>query len=371
AVQNDVRFLMGVREKAYSTRGGRKRAYILPEPLEPGASPRTSGDGTRLFNPDWSLDVDKGVNGELVDAAVALVLHKADAHKIPPALTTDPELIRTAAVTYIQGLKRQYLSEHDEEAARKRQKKLGVDKHHARRHRKADWLRIGIEAFRKAFGDDNTSGVEDLIHTPWQSDEYSSDGEADHEDRELQRHAAQAGESALEVRSLLWRSQKLVTLYIVLSVFARFQRDHKDVAHIDPAVDQNGGEISDPEVLDAARKAYLAEVIKAAKEWRTIYANGWQHHGRFRGPAANSRNEPRPDKKHTIFQQCFSRKWAKQSPEHARLYAKALEAPPAFTVLDLEIPEDLVPKDDLVWLNSWMEADSEESETESLDGDSE
>ncbi|KAI0630824.1 hypothetical protein C8Q77DRAFT_1160339 [Trametes polyzona] len=360
AAQETVRNLMGMREKAPHAPGVRKKAYVLPDPLPEGEPPRSAPDGTRLFNPEWTMDVDKGVNRELVQAAVAVVRQNADDYKVQPREAEDEDALRTAVVTYLQGLKRQYQTSHDESLANKRQKKLVDDKHHARRHRKADWIRMGLLAFRRAFGFDLTVGVDELVHTPWQSDEHSDEGEATHEEWRAMRLASQAGPNALEVRGLTWRSRKLLTLYVVLSVFARFSRDFPDLAARDPAVGVNGEDLSaDADALANARAQYLDEVISAAKEWRTIYANNWQHLGRFRGPAINNREVPRADRRYTIFKDCFSQKWAKRSPEHARLYAKALEVPETFTVFDLEIPEELIPEDDREWLNSLLD-DGEE-----------
>ncbi|KAI0630613.1 hypothetical protein C8Q77DRAFT_1062958 [Trametes polyzona] len=362
AAQETVRKLMGVREKAPHAPGARKKAYVLPDPLAEGEDPRVAPDGTRLFNPDWAMDVDRGVNGELVQAAVVVVRQNADVYKVPQREVEDDETLRSAVVTYFQGLKRQYQSTHDELLANKRQKKLGDDKHHARRHRKADWIRMGLLSFRKAFGFEQTEGVDELVHTPWQSDEHSDEGDATHQDWLAARQASQAGPNALEVRGLTWRSQKLLTLYVVLSVFARFTRDFPELAARDPAVGVKGEDLSaDSEAVTKARAEYLEEVMSAAREWRTIYANNWQHLGRFRGPAANDREVPRTDRRHTIFKDCFSRKWAKKSPEHARLFAKALELPSTFTVFDLEIPEDLIPEDDREWLKGLLDDENEAS----------
>lgn len=44
-------------------------------------------------------------------------------------------LVKYAAVTYMRSLKRQWQADHDEEAAKKRQKKLDDDKLYGRRHR--------------------------------------------------------------------------------------------------------------------------------------------------------------------------------------------------------------------------------------------
>lgn len=57
-----------------------------------------------------------------------------------------------------------------------------------------------------AFGEEETAGVEELVLTPWQSEEHSSDGEATHEERDEFRNSAGVGPRALEVRDLTWRS---------------------------------------------------------------------------------------------------------------------------------------------------------------------
>lgn len=64
--------MIGVDKKARRGRG-RKRAYILPDPLKPGVARRKAPDLTTIFNPEWDDDLDKGVNDELVEATVALV----------------------------------------------------------------------------------------------------------------------------------------------------------------------------------------------------------------------------------------------------------------------------------------------------------
>lgn len=64
--------MIGVDKKARQG-CGHKRAYILPDPLKPGAARHKAPNLTTIFNPEWDNDLDKGVNDKLVEATIALV----------------------------------------------------------------------------------------------------------------------------------------------------------------------------------------------------------------------------------------------------------------------------------------------------------
>ncbi|EIW62029.1 uncharacterized protein TRAVEDRAFT_44865 [Trametes versicolor FP-101664 SS1] len=360
AVHKDLRLLIGVNKKARRGRG-RKRAYILPDPLPVGVAKRKAPDLTTLFNPEWEDDVDVGVNDELVEATVSLVKTNAAQHKLSPA-QVDGELIKRATVVYFNTLKRQYLADHDADAGEKRQKKMDKDMHRSRRHRKADTLRVGIPAFRRAFGEPETAGIDELVATPWQSEEHSSDGDADPEERQKCREDWGVGPKALEVRPLTWRSRKLTMLYIVLAVFARFVRNCEDVddAVVTAAGPEEAGSDSEA-AAEALRAEYLARVIAASKDCHTVYANSWQFLERFRGPKANARTKPHRDSKHKIYKECISDTWASKSTDRSRILNNAPLCPPTVNIFGLEIPEVLIPEADLKWLNEMDDSSSDES----------
>lgn len=65
--------------------------------------------------------------------------------------------------------------------------------------------------FRRAFGfgELETAGVNELVVMPWQSEEHSSDGDVDPDEREKCRGDWGVGPKTLEVRPLTWRSRKV------------------------------------------------------------------------------------------------------------------------------------------------------------------
>lgn len=150
---------------------------------------------------------------------------------------------------------------------------------------------------------------------------------------------------------------QLTKLYIILGVFARFVRDCEDV---DDTVPEAGGSDSDA-AAKAARAEYLAKVIASAKDVRTVYANSWQFVERFRGPPANAQMKPRRDTKHKIYKECISEKWVSKAADRSRILNNAPLCPPTINIFGLDIPEVLIPEDDLKWLNEMEESSSDES----------
>lgn len=103
------------------------------------------------------------------------------------------------------------------------------------------------------------------------------------------------------------------------------------------------------------RAQTLARVITAVRSWHSVYALPLHWHERFRGPPGNARDEPRTDKKDTIYKECFSSEWVNKSEEYAQAYARAPRMPETFmpetfSIFGLEIPEDLISEGDRAWL---------------------
>lgn len=165
---------------------------------------------------------------------------------------------------------------------------------------------------------------------------------------------------------------QLNKLYIVLAVFARFVRDCEDVDDgIARAAELDAAD-PDSQATKAARAAYVAKVIEAAKDWRTVHVNSWQYLERFRGPPVNARSKPHKDHKHKIYKECISERWASQSAVNARILEKAPSAPPTFRIFGLDIPEALIPEDDLAWLRTLDDEEpSEEPFAQSSEDDHE
>ncbi|KAI0323377.1 hypothetical protein GY45DRAFT_1376363 [Cubamyces sp. BRFM 1775] len=366
AVHIETRHLLDLVEKR--SRGRGKGTYVLPEPLGVGAEPRFKPDGTRLYNPDWHLDIDEGANPEAIQAIVNLVLSKTSDHGIVGG--SNPEtraLVKRAACNYFRTLKRQYESENDEEVKKKRQKKHVSDRRNGRSTHKAMELRLGIKPLQLAFGAENTEGVEEVIHSPWQSEEVSTEDEAKHAARMEMRKAAQVSPRAFEVRSKVWKSSKLMRIYFVLAVFSRFQRMHADVVQQKPP--EGEGE-------DAARQlaewcaAFIQRVVDAVKGWKSVLDTPWQNRDRFRGPSANYSDKlPKEGKKRRkLYKECVSRRWASQSTENLLVYSELPSCPDHFTIFDMDFPDELIPEKDRVWLqglgDSGDEADNEDEAEE-------
>ncbi|OJT12652.1 hypothetical protein TRAPUB_10802 [Trametes pubescens] len=376
AVHTDMLHLMDIQDRMPGV-DGRKSSWSLPDPLEPSAPHRQALDGTRVFNPKWWREASADVNREYISTIVKVVQQNtATKHKLPPALAQKTGLIRSAALVYFKTLKRTYIADHEEDAARKRQRKMLEDKMHMRCHRRADNLRLGFDALRKLFGKARTVGLEQAVCTPCQSDEASTDGEATHDEREELRAKARVGQRALEVRTPAWRSRKLTILYVILAVLSRFVRERASLTEPKPKLPvrkrrghgQGGDEeelvpSSDDSDTEEMRAQYLAKIRDAVKDWSTINVHANQRHERFRGPPANSRQELRVSRKNPIYKEYISSKWASTSTERSQLYDKALSCPSTFTIFDLDFPEGLIPEDDLGWLG---DEEDEDGESESL-----
>ncbi|KAI0363299.1 hypothetical protein BV20DRAFT_1058163 [Pilatotrama ljubarskyi] len=362
AVHQDMRRLLGV--PAGTVTGRRQGDFQVPAPLAMGSDTRTAPNGDTIWNPDWTLKVNEGVNAAYVQAAAALVKQNGvQGHKLPADLADDLGTIQHSARTYWRTLKKKYLSQTDEVWAQKAEQKRINDKLYGRRHRRADGLRQGIPVFRQIFGKENTVGVEEVVQSPWQSDEAESDGEADHAEWEQCRKAFGASTNAYEVRGHAWKGRKLSTLYVTLAVCARFDKERRDArtllrsqgrAELDGyhADDEAAGEQDAdtyPELSDTERIALRSQLEASVANWYSIYLNPAQQTDRFRGPAANRREFPRKDSstgRRTLYKECFSRKWAAENAEHSRWYESAPSCPPEFTTFKLDIPQTLIPRGD-------------------------
>ncbi|CDO73027.1 hypothetical protein BN946_scf185007.g81 [Trametes cinnabarina] len=326
------------------TRPGKKHCPRLPGPRGPGDEERYAGDHTtRLYNPEWDERVDRSqVNREFINAVVQLIRDKGvELHGLPAHMVQNEKLIVHAAQAYFRTLRRRFRVEHNPEAKEAAEKKLYMDKHYARRHRKAEHLRDGIRPFRCVFGWDATEGVEDLVDSGCLSSEVTapaleedSDGTRD-ERRRLQLQMG-VGDNALEVRTVKWLAQRVRTMYLILAVFARFEAQRRKQG--------NSSDWPDRDLTPAEREAYLAEVRLSASKMRSVLSKGRaQAYERFRAPAARHRNLPREEKRRKpIFKESFSQKWVRQSAEHQNIYDRAPNCPSSYTVIKLDLPTDLL-----------------------------
>ncbi|KAH9852400.1 hypothetical protein C2E23DRAFT_885886 [Lenzites betulinus] len=377
AVHADMRILLGVREMNPSG-AGTKKSFTLPHPLEPGEDARHADDGAPLHNPDWYANVDaEGVNQNYVSASVSLVQQNAEAHHLPPPLAQNTELIEVVVKGYFKSMKRKYQIDNGGPAVQERHvKKRKTVKNHARRHRLANIMRIGMEAFEVIFGEVRTVGLPSVVCTPCVSDTATSDGVAGNELRDSYRKDADVGVGAWELRTPLWRSRKLTRLYMVLAVLSRFVREHEDVLDLKKDIKKLVGDaISEahvsPEVAErirVLRARYQAKVEAAVKGWSTILMKAGHRIHRFRGPLENAQTFPPKNlKKYTVYKEYINDQWVGLNKQNSRMFARAPSCPSNWTILDLELPDSLIPVDDLAWLAK-LEEDGYEADG---DGDEE
>ncbi|KAH9846529.1 hypothetical protein C2E23DRAFT_890780 [Lenzites betulinus] len=383
AVHADMRILLGVREMNPS-RAGTKKSFTLPDPLGPGEDARCADDGAPLHNPDWYASVDaEGVNKNYVSSSVSLVQQNAEAHHLPPPLAANTTLIEIAVKGYFKSMKRKYLIDNGGPVVQERHvKKRKTVKNHARRQRLANIMRIGMEAFEVIFGEVRTVGLPSVVCTPCVSDAATSDGMAGSELRDEYRKKADVGVGSWELRTPLWRSRKLTRLYMVLAVLSRFVREHEDVLDLKNQIKSLVGDaISEanvsPDVAEkirVLRARYQAKVEAAVKGWSTILVKAGHRIHRFRGPLENAQTFPPKNlKKHTVYKEFINDQWVGLNEKNARMFARAPSCPTNWTILDLELPDSLIPVDDLAWLakvqdNGYdADEDGEDNDPDELD----
>ncbi|KAI0634639.1 hypothetical protein C8Q77DRAFT_1157427 [Trametes polyzona] len=331
----------------------RRRRQALPDAAtraQEGTQPSTP-----LFTPAWGKRVDEHENVAYITAVRELIREKGVLiYGLPPELAQDDGLVVRAAHTHFQTLRRQYIADHNVQAGMKMDDKKHSDKHKGRRRRKARRLRDGIRPFRRVFGKAATEGVAELIQSEDQSSEASSDGEAIPSERAEMRDAVGAGSTALEVRYTRWRRRQMTVISLALAVFARFQaeRAHSGV------IDTSSEDFSPEE-----REAYLTQLRRAVEKWPTILQGRDLQYNRFRGPVENHQDLPRLSRRRQpLYKECISRKWAKESKEHAQIFEAAPHCPASFTVLGLEIPLDILPQLDREYAES-LETESDEDDS--------
>ncbi|KAH9889075.1 hypothetical protein C8Q73DRAFT_668219 [Cubamyces lactineus] len=219
AIWTNTHFLLGTGADATISRTGRPTHFKLPKPDDPV---KYAPDGTRLYNPDWGIPIDEGINDQFISAVVKLTMSNgAD-------VVGDEGLLTLAAKAYLKSLKRMFmLQSSGDRGTQQLTKKRVSDKLHGRRARKCDNLASAIPVFRKVFGHANTVGIEEVVQVGWMSDEHSAGEGKEDAARESRRHAAGVGPSAWEVWSPLWRSRKLFIIYFVLAVIRRYTYDFK------------------------------------------------------------------------------------------------------------------------------------------------
>ncbi|KAI0731278.1 hypothetical protein C8Q76DRAFT_612206, partial [Earliella scabrosa] len=301
--------LMGCSDKtAKGPRRGRTY-YDLPVPFAEGAEVRKAQDNSRLWNPNWGLNVDIGVNAQFIQATVDIVLANGPASH---AIVVE-ELPRTKvegyAVQYFRNLRQQYQRRTTPEGIAKLLKKGNDDLTLQRKRRKADHMWRAVDAFKALYGAAACVGIENLCNSDWQSSDHSDVGQASQEVWNEFRDKAAAASLRILIRT---RTQ-------LNAIYSRLR--------------------------SIASEAGVESV---------------QSRSRFWGPPVNNNSDAPAQRKKKArkncsqaparpFKACISDSWAVRTGNIA-VHESAPDTPVGWTIFDLEIPEgDLVP-DGLGWV---------------------
>ncbi|KAI1783782.1 hypothetical protein LXA43DRAFT_902877 [Ganoderma leucocontextum] len=281
--------------------------YDLPAPLLDGEEPRMAADGTRLWNPNWALDVNVGINAQFIRAVADIVLQNGSITHDIDLDTVSREMVELYVHVYLRNLKAQYKCRTSIEG---QQKLEDANKKHTRQQRKKQKvarMRKALEAFNATHGPENTIGVEMLCHTDWQSSEHSDIGDATEAEWTEHRDRGLAGAQDIELNRI----------YAHLRVLAK-----------------------------------------------GVVSESTQRRGRFRGPPINYNNEPPRQKRRRLtaiqgaaphfqvdkpYKECISTKWVESTANEATLEG-APDAPTGWTIFNLTIANEALNTDDLGWV---------------------
>ncbi|RDX43088.1 hypothetical protein OH76DRAFT_1546293 [Lentinus brumalis] len=370
AVHQVMLRLMGCKAKTKRSSHPRVKPYFdLPDPLPDGAAKRPGPGNSTLWNPDWSIGVDEGINVDFISAAVAVVLETGGTtYHLKPQWLAEPALIKGVAVSYFRHLRRQYFYRKTPEGLARLATKVIKDTRLGRRQRKSNHRVRAIPLFRKAFGRESTVGIERVVMTPLMSSEASTDGEADPEERERMRTEQGAGRRALERRAVVYRAELVTRLYYALDALAKLQDDgnstesHTDSDDSADSGNESDGEAprtrrrvrtiqSDDDLPEDERQAFRAELAKRIKEEAGLKIHE-ERYDRFRGPKANYRTEVRKTKKKSRkpYKQCYAQHWVSSSSTHQRIYRDAPSAGADMTIFQLHIPDEFILEEDRGYL---------------------
>ncbi|KAH9897972.1 hypothetical protein C8Q73DRAFT_683249 [Cubamyces lactineus] len=189
AIWTNTHFLLGTGADATISQTGRPTHFKLPKPDDPV---KYAPDGTRLYNPDWGIPIDEGINDQFISAVVKLTMSNGanPPFNLSADVVGDEGLLTLAAKAYLKSLKRMFmLQSSGDRGTQQLTKKRVSDKLHGRRARKCDNLASAIPMFRKVFGHANTVGIEEVVQVGWMSDEHSAGEGKEDAARELLRRS--------------------------------------------------------------------------------------------------------------------------------------------------------------------------------------
>jgi len=193
---------------------------------------------------------------------------------------------------------------------------------------KADERRKAIPKFRAQYGEENTVGLESLIHTDYQSSEHSDNGAVDEDEYKEHRRHQGAGDYGLERRREEWRSSLVslasVTIEYCLITPIQLNRIYAILSRI-----------AETEATAAATSDIGQSRSRAGRARYT----------RYHGLPANSNPRPPPARR-TPFKSLVSQAWMYRS---GTVSLPVFPDPPDYTILSIDIPDEDLTEADLVY----------------------
>ncbi|KAI0070080.1 hypothetical protein K474DRAFT_284691 [Panus rudis PR-1116 ss-1] len=299
--------MMGLKRPSSTTA---QAQIILPHPLQRGEAPRVGNDGRELATPDFTGAVNDPVNMRFLEDVVSLMIrNETRARTLAAHVVVTERLVEVAAKQYFSTLRMWYRRQNEEATESKMRERRAKNTRRQRKKRKADNLRKAVPLFRAKYGEENTVGLEQIIHTDYQSSEHSDCGAADPAEFDAYRTAHGGGTDGLEIRREQWRSYKLDRIYYSLKTLV---------------IEQTHNELKRGE--------------RPGKVQRL----------RFQGMKVNANNRMPPAKpSKRPYISCVSEDWAERTGNTS---IPMLQDPEDFTIFSLEIPDEDLDKEDLAWL---------------------
>ncbi|KAI0069571.1 hypothetical protein K474DRAFT_1751280 [Panus rudis PR-1116 ss-1] len=228
---------------------------------------------------------------------------------LPPHVIVQRGLVEIAAHQYFTTLRGWYSAQNNADRMERRMSKNTKNTRRQRKRRKADALRKAVPLFRAKYGEDETVGLEQLIHADYQSSEHSEGGESNVDEFQKYRKEHGGSDDGLEICREQWRSPQLNRVYYSLKKIGNEQITNKSCRR---------------------ERAGRAQRL------------------RFRGMAANANDRVPPVK--LSKRPCFSyvnESWAiRTSNENIPM----LEDPEEWSILSLSIPDEDIDDDNRAWL---------------------
>ncbi|KII90057.1 hypothetical protein PLICRDRAFT_174853 [Plicaturopsis crispa FD-325 SS-3] len=211
-----------------------EKIAALPDPLPTLEANEVTEDGQRIWHPDWTLNVSKGVNVAFLTEITNLVYNNEEAVRGAGKKgrledkSFEKPIIRTVATDYFRNIKSARKRASTPEGQQKAEEQRSNGRRRGRRQNKTIARRNAIPALEKQFG---ITGVIALLDTDYASSEYSmsaSDIGSEIEERIARQKVGRFGTWAKHGKQ--WRRKKYIKLLRALDYLSSRPSSHKTQA---------------------------------------------------------------------------------------------------------------------------------------------